>query len=192
MALRGRKEGETGEMGGGANAREPERRPFIVSSSHLATPGSEDLSEFEFSLTVANNAFQHWIVRCMAAAGLPDLSAIETLILHHVNHRAKEKSIPDLMFALNISERHYLNYAMKKLDARGLIERRKQGKEVFVRTSAAGAGYCAEYARLRNVCLLELVPDDRRVGGTVIAEVAKALRILNGFYEQASRSVSSL
>ncbi|AQS85818.1 MAG: winged helix DNA-binding protein [Acetobacter aceti] len=176
----------------GTKTRRQDQRPFIVSSSHLATPGSEDLSEFEFSLTVMNNAFQHWIVRCMTAAGLPELSALETLLLHHINHRSKEKSIPSLMFALNISERHYLNYAMKKLDERGLIERRKQGKEVFVWTSAKGVAYCEEYARLRNVCLLELVPDDHCVGGITIAEVAKALRIINGFYEQASRSVSSL
>ncbi|AFW02591.1 transcriptional regulator [Gluconobacter oxydans] len=167
-------------------------RAFIVSSSHLATPGNEDLSELEFALTVMNNAFQRWVQRCMAAVGLPELSVLDTLILHSINHRHREKSIPDLMFTLNLTERHPLNYSMKKLDELGLIERRKQGKEVFLHTTERGRQYCQDYARLRRVCLLELAPSDRKVGGVPISDVAKALRVLTGFYEQASRSAVSL
>ncbi|GAA4487855.1 winged helix DNA-binding protein [Gluconacetobacter asukensis] len=167
-------------------------RAFIVSSSHLASPGNEDLSEFEFALTVVNHAFQRWVVRGMAAANLPDLSPLDALILHSVNHRHRQKSISDLMFTLNLSERHYLNYAMKKLDRLGLITRRRDGKEVFVGTTEKGRAVCEDYARIRKVCLLELIPPDRSPGGVKIGEVAKALRVLTGFYEQASRSASSL
>ena len=46
----------------------------IVSSSHLVSEHSPELSEFEFGVTIANNAFQRWIVRGMAAVGYPDLS----------------------------------------------------------------------------------------------------------------------
>ncbi|MFT8612104.1 MAG: winged helix DNA-binding protein [Gluconobacter oxydans] len=167
-------------------------RAFIVSSSHLALPGNEDLSEFEFALTVVNHAFHRWMSRGMAAAGLPDLSALDTLILHSVTHRNREKSISDLMFTLNLSERHYLNYALKKLDEHGLIQRRRQGKEVFVSTTQKGREACMEYARLRRICLLEHIPQNREVGDVTIAEVAKALRVLTGFYEQAARSAASL
>jgi predicted MarR family transcription regulator len=175
-----------------AGAPPAEERAFIVSSSHLATPGNEDLSEFEFALTVVNHAFQRWVVRGMAVAGLPDLSPLDALILHSVHHRGRRKSISDLMFTLNLSERHYLNYAMKKLDALGLITRTRAGKEVFVSATEKGRRVCEDYARIRKACLLELVPSDRRAGGTAIAEVAKALRVLTGLYEQASRSAVSL
>ena len=42
----------------------PEQR--IVSSSHLVSEKSPELSEFEFGLIVANHAFARWAVRCMA------------------------------------------------------------------------------------------------------------------------------
>ncbi|MBB2196631.1 winged helix DNA-binding protein [Gluconacetobacter dulcium] len=167
-------------------------RPFIVSSSHLATPGNEDLSEFEFALTVVNHAFQRWVTHCMTAVGLPELSALDSLILHSINHRHREKSISDLMFTLNLSERHYLNYAMKKLEELDLITRRRQGKEAFVATTEKGRTICGSYAELRKVCLLDLVPADRKAAAVPIGDIAKALRVLTGFYEQASRSAASL
>ena len=34
---------------------------------------SSELSEFEYGLIVAGNAFNRWVVRCMAAAGLKEL-----------------------------------------------------------------------------------------------------------------------
>ena len=42
----------------------------IVSSAHLVSPRSAEMSEFEFGLIVAGNAFHRWITHCMSAAGL--------------------------------------------------------------------------------------------------------------------------
>ena len=42
----------------------------IVSSAHLVSPQSAELSEFEFGLIVAGNAFHRWITHCMSSAGL--------------------------------------------------------------------------------------------------------------------------
>mgnify|MGYP003452238176 CR=1 FL=1 len=44
----------------------------IVSSAHLVSPQSAEMSEFEFGLIVAGNAFHRWVIHCMAAAGLTD------------------------------------------------------------------------------------------------------------------------
>lgn len=41
----------------------------IVSSAHLVSAQSAEMSEFEFGLIVAGNAFHRWVVHCMAAAG---------------------------------------------------------------------------------------------------------------------------
>lgn len=41
----------------------------IVSSAHLVSAQSSEMSEFEFGLIVAGNAFHRWVVHCMAAAG---------------------------------------------------------------------------------------------------------------------------
>ena len=71
-----------------------QRRPRgIVSSSHLVSPRSVELSELEFGLIVAWNAFSRWAVRCMAAAGCPDLTITDVLVLHHISHRARNKKL---------------------------------------------------------------------------------------------------
>ena len=81
-----------------ANARRAPRNPgaAIVSSSHLVSPRSRELSELEFGLIVAWNAFSRWAVRCMAAAGCPDLTITDVLLLHHVQHRARNKKLAGL------------------------------------------------------------------------------------------------
>ena len=61
----------------------------IVSSAHLVSPESAEMSEFEFGLIVAGNAFHRWVVHCMSAAGLKDLTPLDVLVLHHVSHRAR-------------------------------------------------------------------------------------------------------
>jgi hypothetical protein len=90
--------------------------PF-VSSSHLVSPRSVELSELEFGLTVCGNAFSRWVVRCMAAAGRGDLTATDVLVLHHVNHRARHKKLADICFVLNFEDTHVVAYALKKLVA---------------------------------------------------------------------------
>jgi predicted MarR family transcription regulator len=59
-----------------------------VSAAHLADGGMPALSEMEFALVIASNAFQRWITRCTAAAGGEGLSSMEVQILHAVNHRS--------------------------------------------------------------------------------------------------------
>ncbi len=54
----------------------------IVSSAHLVSPQSAEMSEFEFGLIVASNAFHRWVVHCMAAAGLKDLMPLESRTGH--------------------------------------------------------------------------------------------------------------
>jgi hypothetical protein len=85
--------------------------PSIVSSSHLVSPRSAELSEFEFGLIVAWNAFSRWAVRCMAAAGVGELTITDVLLLHHVNHRARNKKLADICFVLNYEDTHVVAYS---------------------------------------------------------------------------------
>src|SRR5689334_23007955 len=77
---------------------------LLVSSAHLVSAKSRELSEFEFGLIIAGHAFNRWVVRCMAAAGIKDLTTLDVLLLHHVNHRAREKKLGDISFMLNIED----------------------------------------------------------------------------------------
>src|SRR4051794_11487703 len=75
------------------------------SSEHLSSK-SPAMSELEFGLIMAGNAFNRWIVRCMAAAGLPELTTLDVLVLHHVHHRKRGKKTADICCILNIEDTH--------------------------------------------------------------------------------------
>ena len=61
---------------------------------------SAQLWDLEFGLTVATNAFQRWIVRCMARAGCEGLSPLDVMVLHAINRRApspRPRLLPPLL-----------------------------------------------------------------------------------------------
>ncbi|RKT32894.1 putative MarR family transcription regulator [Roseovarius halotolerans] len=163
----------------------------IVSSRHLADGEGWELSELEFGLIIAFNAFSRWMTRCMAASGHSDLSPLEILILHNTNHRNRDKRLSDICFLLNIEDTHTVNYALRKLVKAGLIETEKRGKEVFYRTSPDGAALCQAYRDVRRQCLLEGMSGGD-LSGEDLRQLARVLRGLSGQYDQASRAAASL
>ena len=167
--------------------RSPQRP--IVSSSHLVSPRSEETSELEFGLIVAWNAFARWAVRCMAAAGVPDLTITDVLILHHINHRARNKKLADICFVLNYEDTHVVAYALKKLVAADLVQAEKIGKEVFYAPTSRGDAVIAKYREVREQCLIGNF--DAQMNNN-IGEVARTLRCMSGLYDQAARAATSL
>lgn len=163
----------------------------IVSSRHLAEGDGWEASEFEFGLIIAFNAFSRWMVKCMAAAGHTEMSPLEILVLHNVNHRGRDKRLSDVCFLLNIDDTHTVNYALRKLSKAELIESEKRGKEVFYRTSATGAKLCEAYRAVRDRCLIDGL-QRMDITGEDMSNLGASLRALSGQYDQASRAASSL
>ncbi len=165
--------------------------PPIVSSAHLVSAQAAELSEFEFGLNMAVNAYHRWIVRCMAAAGQDGLGALDVLVLHLVNHRKREKRLSDLCFLLNMEDSHVVNYALKKLARLDLVSANRRGKETFHTTTEAGQAACQRYRQIRESCLIAshaaLGQDNAEIG-----QAARLLRVLSGLYDQAARSAASL
>lgn len=163
----------------------------IVSSRHLAEGDGWEASEVEYGMIIAYNAFSRWMTRCMAAAGNVDMTPLEILVLHNLNHRDRDKRLTDICFLLNIEDSHTVNYALKKLLKMGLVESEKRGKEVFYRPSEAGITLCEDYRTVRDRCFVEglsrldMTGDDMR-------DIASSLRLLSGQYDQASRAAASL
>lgn len=165
--------------------------PPIVSSAHLVSEQATELSEFEFGLNMAVNAYHRWVVHCMAAAGQEGLGALDVLVLHLVNHREREKRLSDLCFLLNIEDSHVVNYSLKKLARLKLVTAHRRGKETFHATNEAGQAACARYREIRESCLVAshaaLGEDNKAIG-----EAARMLRVLSGLYDQAARAAASL
>ena len=173
----------------------------IVSSSHLVSEKAAELSEVEYGLIVAWNAFGKWMVKAMATAvaeadisvsGGTDLNVLDILCFHSVNHRARPKKLADICFKLNVDDSHTVNYALKKLIKADLVSSEKHGKEVLYATTDVGIDLCLRYREVREACLVDgFLPFDGG-SGAELGEVARQLRLLSGLYDQAARSATNL
>ena len=177
---------ETASPGGKGAAR-----AAIVSSAHLVSEHSAEMSEFEFGLIVAGNAFHRWVVHCMSAAGLKDLTPLDVIVLHHVTHRARDKRLADICFIMNVEDTHLINYALKKLLNLGVVASRKNGKEVTYAATDTGRAYVQRYREIRESCLIDALKADDALNRD-IGELARLLRVLSGVYDQAARAAASL
>jgi predicted MarR family transcription regulator len=163
----------------------------VVSASHLAEGAMPSLSEMEFALTVAGNAFQRWIIRCMAAAGAPGLQSTDVLILHAANHRSREKTLADIAVMFNIEDTHVVTYAVKKLQSLGLVESGRRGKEKTIRVTDEGERICRRYHEVREALLVSAVTS-LALDEDAVSQFAALMRLLSGQYDQAARSAVSL
>ena len=172
-------------------------RRRIVSSAHLVSDKAAELSEVEYGLIVASNAFGLWTVRGTAAAlaefpDIADLGVIDILCLHSVNHRGRAKKLADICFKLNVEDTHIVNYALKKLIKPGLIAGQKQGKEVLYSTTERGRALIERYTEIREACLVDAFSALGEVDAESLADLARRLRALSGLYGQAARSATNL
>lgn len=172
-------------------------RRRIVSSAHLVSDKAAELSEVEYGLIVASNAFGLWTVRGTAAAlaefpDIADLGVIDILCLHSVNHRGRAKKLADICFKLNVEDTHVVNYALKKLIKAGLIAGQKQGKEVLYSTTERGRALIERYTEIREACLVDAFSALGEVDAESLADLARRLRALSGLYGQAARSATNL
>lgn len=163
----------------------------IVSSEHLTSPDSWQLSEFEYGMIIAHNAFSRWMVRCMNAAGHLDFSPLDVLVLHNVNHRQREKRLVDICFVLHVEDQHTVNYSLKKLVKADLVDREKRGKEIFYFATEKGKEACRQYREVREKCLTSSYRAMDQESSEM-SESAALLRLMSGIYDQASRAASSL
>ncbi len=150
------------------------------------SPSSQDLSEFEYGLIILVYGFQRWVQSCMAAANVNGLNALDILVLHAVNHRARGRRLADICMVLNIDDTHLVAYALKKLTAGGLVLITPKGRERHYETTDRGERACLGYREVREHFL---VPSLTWVSGHegAVKEAAGFLRTMTALYDQASR-----
>ncbi|MFT9015190.1 MAG: winged helix DNA-binding protein [Acetobacter sp.] len=159
-------------------------RAFVASSLNIAMP-EKVFREFEYALNAMAMTFQRWMRQSMTQAGHPELSALEILVLRSVSQNGANESIGSVMAHLQLTERHPLDYALKKLDRLGLIARHRHRKEVFVSLTDKGRKACRDHARLQQQCLLAAMPQDRKIANMAITDLTGMLRQLTAIYDHA-------
>lgn len=162
----------------------------ILSSSHLVGENGSALSEFEYGLTMVNNAFQRWMQSCSIACDVHNLSALDILVVHNICHRDRAKRITDVAFTLNFDDTHNVSYSVRKMVKNGLLQAERRGKETYYSVTLQGKEFCIEYAKIRDKCLVQAL--EYMTLDESFDDVAKLMRALSGVYAQASRAASSL
>lgn len=163
----------------------------IVSSRHLVSERCAELSELEYALIMTSNAFNKWMVRCMTAAGEPDMGTFDVSLLHHVNHRDRKKKLADICFVLNVEDTHIVTYALKKLVKAGYVTSEKVGKELYFSTTEEGKALCMKYREVRETCLIAIQVESG-IPGASIGETAQLLLTISSLYDTAARAAASL
>jgi len=163
----------------------------VVAAAHLAAGAMPELSEVEFAMTLMHHSFQRWMVRCMAAAGIPGLQPIAVHLLHAIAHRGREKTLSELCMMFNIEDTHVVTYAIKKLTALGLVEGSRRGKEKTVRATRKGVEACARYHEVREALLVASL---KRINLSqeALSGIAAMMRTISGQYDQAARTATIL
>lgn len=164
---------------------------YVVSSAHLAQSRLPESSELEFAMTMSNHAYHRWMVRCMAAAGAPGHSPLEVLVVHLVHHRDRPKTLADICLVLNVEDTHLVSYAVKKLEAQGLVTTGRDGKEKTVSITKKGSETCKRYGELRDRLLLSAI-SGLGFDAEDISRLAALLRALSGSYDQAARAAAAM
>lgn len=162
----------------------------VVSSAHLANGSFAEVSELEFGLTLAGNAFHRWMVRAIAMAGYPELGPLDVLVLHSAYHRDRPKKLADICLVLNIEDTHTVNYAVKKLIKAGLVKDGRQGKEKTVAVTKEGAKTCEKYREIREALLMRAV-GELGLEPDQVSRAATILRLMSGQYDQAARAATT-
>jgi len=163
------------------SARSPDVvAPFVPNAS------SQDLSEFEYALIILSYGFQRWVEHCMEAANVRGLNAMDILVLHAVNHRARGRRLAEVCMVLNIDDTHLVAYALKKLAAADLVLVTPKGRERHFETTASGETACMAYRVVRENFL---VPSLSWIAGRhdTVRDTAGFLRTMTALYDQAGR-----
>ncbi|MDB6082467.1 MAG: hypothetical protein JWN43_348 [Gammaproteobacteria bacterium] len=150
-----------------------------------ASPG-DILSGFEYSLIILMYGFSSWVENCMAAAHVRGLGALDILVLHAVNHRARGRRLSEIGMVLNIDDTHLVGYALKKLVAAELVEVRRIGRERHYETTALGDQVCFRYRQVRDEHLVSSLSWMADAGGE-LSRAAAVLRTVTALYDQAGR-----
>lgn len=162
----------------------------VVSSAHLADSSVPEASEFEFGLILASHGFERWMVRAMAAAGMPDMSPLEVLVLHTVRHRGRPKKLADICHVLNVEDTHTVNYAVKKLIRAGLAKDGRAGTEKTVTATEEGEALCTRYGQVRERLLLRAI-SELGVEPQHLSKLSALLRLMAGQYDQSARAATT-
>lgn len=167
--------------------------PLIDKTWHLAKTEEETkLTDFEFHLWRVFYGFMRWQEGCEKVANQTDLTGSELSILHIVRMKDRPKTLNELMRLLNRDDNFNINYSLKKLIKKGLIQKissDKHNKKTFsYEITEEGIKNTDTYTALRQNVLIDIFKKKQNLN---LDKLSNVLSELIAIYEEADRTVLS-
>ena len=155
---------------------------------HLSENDAEVIcTELEFSLMRCFEAFGRWQSECLASVSDSGASGPENALLHIVRMNDRPKTIKELARLTNRDDIPNIQYAIRKLLAAGLIEKKGSGRTgVTYEATPEGCKVTDDYSAVRKKLLIDQISRLPEFD-TRLKEAGQSLNILAGIYEEISR-----
>ena len=150
---------------------------------------AQRLSDLEYSLIILTNGFLRWVARCAEASGEGNLAASDILVLHAVNHRARNKKLAEVCLVLNIEDSHTVAYSLKKLEERGLVGHEQVGRDRVYCSTEDGDAVCSSYRDIRRDSLLSILNADE-IDFNAMPQISAQMNRLSRLYAEAERKAT--
>ncbi len=154
---------------------------------HLADdPLSIRLTELEYALMRANEAFTRWQSECLANTTDLAASGAENTLLHIIRMNDRPKSAKELARLTNREDMPNIQYGLRKLSKAGLIERQGSARTgVTYMATDAGRDVTDRYAEIRRNFLFKLLSRLEQPEAAM-RDAAQTLELLSGIYDAAA------
>lgn len=159
---------------------------------HLASDEVEiDITEIEYALMRANQAFERWQTECLASVVDLAASGEENAMLHIIRMHERPKTIKDLARLSNREDIPNMQYSLRKLIGAGLVVREGSGRAgVTYFVTERGREVTDRYAEVRASLLIDAIKSVPNFPQR-LEEATRTLELLTGIYEQVARAAAT-
>jgi predicted MarR family transcription regulator len=164
--------------------------PKYYRSWHLAkTPTEFKVTEFEYVLARAFEAFARWVTAAGDILVNSDIKFSEHMILHVIRMQNRPKSGTTVARMINRDDLPNIQYSLRKLEAAKLIKKtRDKGAKTFSYSiTKLGERVTTEYANIRSELLMNNLAAISDIENRLV-DATQVLSMLTGIYEEAARN----
>jgi predicted MarR family transcription regulator len=160
-------------------------------SWHLVNNSLEkSITYFEYSVNRMAAALDRWNAECLAVNTNLSATSTDNFLLNVIRMKDKPKSISELARFLNRDDLANIQYALRKLQKAGLIEKhgRSQRRGISYRVTGKGIEVTDAFAEMRSRLLMKMMPSFIELQAQ-LETTEKMLGVMQGLYDQATGSV---
>ena len=160
-------------------------------SWHLVNNSLEkSITYFEYSVNRTAAALDRWNAECRAGNTHLTATSTDHVLLNVIRMKNKPKTISELARFLNRDDLANIQYALRKLQKAGLIEKygRSKRRGTSYKVTEKGIQVTDAFAEMRARLLMKMMPSFEELEKQ-LETTEKMLAVMQGLYDQATGAV---